>query len=828
MENNIREFTCNECQEVTKVDWSKVRPDIDDGTSNIYIEPYGDSYRYVGQCDNCGNFVEIEPPVPELKVDNVDVRKDGISVQITDTVTNRSCWIDAWKANDVDDWDWEFNQYIFHLDNDNDIVAKMFQEDLLNYASEELADLVLGTVYEHEEEYNKLQESKAPTMRDRLKEAKARKLEAVNNKLKEIVFDLFDSYEDVEDIIDSLRSLNSIGEITSDEYDEIMDVYDELLNEWENKDKKVEAKYSDGYIDDLPQEYPEEIRNKYYEYVSDIDLVDDEPLDFINWVSKEYPDVYNEIEKEAVYKAVAYYDEKLRGVEDEISSSDWSNITDFAHDKLMKGSYVKITNTTTGKEKVISPDTYQDEFDGEFVVAIEELDESVDDKSQEETLDEAINRAHQEEIDAINTYDTILSKTDETTDAKLVEMIEEIKADEEDHKLLLQHYIETGEALTDDELEGLKNSSSDTDKEMKEEAKDDPNRYCALCGKEKEDYEASMCDDCWEKEKARLSKSEYNNNYNKGYEYLENIAKEDNITEYEIVEDTYEYENGLCLIEYEDKDRKDEIRHICIDLDNLQDVITESKCIKEASSDVVEYFGMQDNTDEKFKSNVEKEYTKLRSKYPDKDMILNGDFGTYLGTEKATPIEKGKYITVYDKVEEHLNKKIESKSETEAVTKTEYKVVLHCYDDEKPYDDEITGTFDNKQDAVQRMKSAAIDELSGLQEDIGDEEFTDQYRLGTKGDKVIIYKGSDILTEYEVVEVNTEMQKTSELSDIEIIENLEGGELIITDVADWDRVITIANDLSRSQGFYGRLLRNMKEAEEDYGGKENLPFPITM
>lgn len=35
--------------------------------------------------------------------------------------------------------------------------------------------------------------------------------------------------------------------------------------------------------------------------------------------------------------------------------------------------------------------------------------------------------------------------------------------------------------------------------------KEDPNKYCAICGKEKEDYEASMCDDCWEKEQKRLN-----------------------------------------------------------------------------------------------------------------------------------------------------------------------------------------------------------------------------------------------------------------------------------------------------------------------------------
>ena len=43
-------------------------------------------------------------------------------------------------------------------------------------------------------------------------------------------------------------------------------------------------------------------------------------------------------------------------------------------------------------------------------------------------------------------------------------------------------------------------------KESKE--KEDPNKYCAICGKEKEDYEASMCDDCWEKEQDRMNKSE--------------------------------------------------------------------------------------------------------------------------------------------------------------------------------------------------------------------------------------------------------------------------------------------------------------------------------
>lgn len=83
----------------------------------------------------------------------------------------------------------------------------------------------------------------------------------------------------------------------------------------------------------------------------------------------------------------------------------------------------------------------------------EAVNKSILNEEDEETLDEVINRAHQEEISAIDTYDTVLSKTDESTDAKLIEMINEIKKDEEDHKTLLQHYIETGEVWTDEDLE---------------------------------------------------------------------------------------------------------------------------------------------------------------------------------------------------------------------------------------------------------------------------------------------------------------------------------------------------------------------------------------
>lgn len=110
-----------------------------------------------------------------------------------------------------------------------------------------------------------------------------------------------------------------------------------------------------------------------------------------------------------------------------------------------------------GREFVSEEETLSVWAAVQLVVADEVMKESrkplSEEVEKEETLDEVINRAHQEEISAIDTYDTVLSKTDESTDAKLIEMINEIKKDEEDHKTLLQHYIETGEVWTDEDLE---------------------------------------------------------------------------------------------------------------------------------------------------------------------------------------------------------------------------------------------------------------------------------------------------------------------------------------------------------------------------------------
>lgn len=71
------------------------------------------------------------------------------------------------------------------------------------------------------------------------------------------------------------------------------------------------------------------------------------------------------------------------------------------------------------------------------------------------------------------------------------------------------------------------------------------------------------------------------------------------------------------------------------------------------------------------------------------------------------------------------------------------------------------------------------------------------------------------------------MKKT--MTDIDIILELEGGELVIEDNIDWQRVKNLAHSLSYSQGFYGRLYRQMCEFENECMETDGeLSFPILM
>lgn len=64
--------------------------------------------------------------------------------------------------------------------------------------------------------------------------------------------------------------------------------------------------------------------------------------------------------------------------------------------------------------------------------------------------------------------------------------------------------------------------------------------------------------------------------------------------------------------------------------------------------------------------------------------------------------------------------------------------------------------------------------------------------------------------------------KVKECKDeIDMIEEIEGGSLIIEDMEDLERVKNLARGLARSQGFYGRLLLQLADIIE-----EDLPIEI--
>lgn len=155
----------------------------------------------------------------------------------------------------------------------------------------------------------------------------------------------------------------------------------------------------------------------------------------------------------------------------QLSISEDKNIRIEFPEGQMKDLIIYIADANGKNEEMV--DAIEDFYDieDEAMAENKKLNEDKDEDEKEETLDEVINRAHQEEISAIDTYDTVLSKTNESTDAKLIEMINEIKKDEEDHKTLLQHYIETGEVWTDEDLE--KGEEEDVEVEEEQENKED-------------------------------------------------------------------------------------------------------------------------------------------------------------------------------------------------------------------------------------------------------------------------------------------------------------------------------------------------------------------
>lgn len=56
-----------------------------------------------------------------------------------------------------------------------------------------------------------------------------------DKELKEILFDLFDGSDDADEIVSQLRSLNTERTITDDEYNYIMEKYEEWLGDWHDE-----------------------------------------------------------------------------------------------------------------------------------------------------------------------------------------------------------------------------------------------------------------------------------------------------------------------------------------------------------------------------------------------------------------------------------------------------------------------------------------------------------------------------------------------------------------------------------------------------------------
>lgn len=99
----------------------------------------------------------------------------------------------------------------------------------------------------------------------------------------------------------------------------------------------------------------------------------------------------------------------------------------------------------------------------------DEVEIDADEKEdKDETTDDVIKRAVTEEEGAIATYDEILGLLGEN-DGDLTEMIQEIKKDEEDHLALLNHYVDTGDVWTDEDLKAQKEKEASGEEQETED-----------------------------------------------------------------------------------------------------------------------------------------------------------------------------------------------------------------------------------------------------------------------------------------------------------------------------------------------------------------------
>ena len=160
---------CDECLEDFEYEFDPKN----EVSNDIEIHQKGNGYAYYAECPNCGNLIEVPAEELDLVVTNVDdITRDGFYMEVMDKHTARKCWYEVWRNGD--DWEFDFNQFTFHLDNDNDVIAKMFQEELLDY-SEDIWSFASDII--EEEKLDELEEVKKPVdeKAKKLRELKARK-----------------------------------------------------------------------------------------------------------------------------------------------------------------------------------------------------------------------------------------------------------------------------------------------------------------------------------------------------------------------------------------------------------------------------------------------------------------------------------------------------------------------------------------------------------------------------------------------------------------------------------------------------------------------------
>lgn len=74
------------------------------------------------------------------------------------------------------------------------------------------------------------------------------------------------------------------------------------------------------------------------------------------------------------FQVEGYYDNRYVGLAESMTTNDFSEATDSAHAYLSNGDYTLIFDTKTGKEIRFDPNTYFEDFDGEFPASITDFD----------------------------------------------------------------------------------------------------------------------------------------------------------------------------------------------------------------------------------------------------------------------------------------------------------------------------------------------------------------------------------------------------------------------------------------------------------------------